>query len=949
MRRALARHLSFLDATRTTMHVFSGARAMSSRAASASGARRGGGETPRAFETNNRHRTTTRRYVRATAPRAVSDANSMGEERIVDVELASEAKESYLSYAMSVIVGRALPDARDGLKPVHRRILYGMHELGLRSDKPHRKCARVVGDVLGKFHPHGDGSVYEALVRLAQDFSMSATLVDGHGNFGSLDDDPPAAMRYTECRLNKLAEKALLADIGSECVSFAETFDGSQTEPVVLPARVPNLLVNGSSGIAVAVATNMAPHNLGEALDAMCALAKNPDCTLEELVALMPSPDFPTGGVIINQSGMTDIYRTGKGAVTLRGRANIERVKTSNGTAKDAIVISEIPYQTNKARLVEQIAEHVNGRTLDGISDIRDESDRDGMRVVIEIKRGHDAEGVLMELYKKTRLEIKYFVNNVALLENKPTLMSLRDLLGEFIKFRVETIERRTRFALSKAQDRKHLVEGFVAVLADANGVVKIIRKSKDGPTAAKKLRETHGLSDVQADAILGMPLRRLTGLEANKLDAELKELNERITYYQGLLSDQSKVIDVLVEEARDAKEAFARPRRTSLENLGSSSADIDVDEGPPQDNILTLSERGYVKRICPKNFGAQNRGTRGKRMSKLRANDELSAAMHCMDTDSLLFFSDRGRLQKIPAKIIPQAERNTVGVPVTSVLATFAKRNQTVSAVLSTDLTLDSVEDDRVVVMLTNQGKVSVASAASMLGNKGKMVIKLEKGDRLKQVMFARTSDHLFISGTGKDDSAKVLHCRVSDFRIVKSACRPIAGIKSIDEKKKKTEDEEENDDEDEEIEDEDEDDSEILPTKTAGMIIVPEERMRSADEDTGPFILYTTVRGKGKVTPANSYRLLSRGRSGVRCMKFKKGDDDSLATITLIDRIADDVTDEILLSTTGGISNRISVKDLPRRSASDSIGAAIIKLDADDTLKSANFLPSEVVSELA
>ena len=554
-----------------------------------------------------------------------------------------------------------------------------------------------------------------------------------------------------------------------------------------------------------------------------------------------------------------------------------------------------------------------------------------------------------MELYKKTRLEIKYFVNNVALLENKPTLMSLRDLLGEFIKFRVETIERRTRFALSKAQDRKHLVEGFVAVLADADGVVKIIRKSKDGPTAAKKLRETHGLSDVQADAILGMPLRRLTGLEANKLDAELKELNERITYYQGLLSDQSKVIDVLVEEARDAKEAFARPRRTSLENLGSSSADIDVDEGPPQDNILTLSERGYVKRICPKNFGAQNRGTRGKRMSKLRANDELSAAMHCMDTDSLLFFSDRGRLQKISAKIIPQAERNTVGVPVTSVLATFAKRNQTVSAVLSTDLTLDSVEDDQVVVMLTNQGKVSVASAASMLGNKGKMVIKLEKGDRLKQVMFARTSDHLFISGTGKDDSAKVLHCRVSDFRIVKSACRPIAGIKSIDEKKKKkTEDEEEND-EDEEIEDEDEDDSEILPTKTAGMIIVPEERMRSADEDTGPFILYTTVRGKGKVTPANSYRLLSRGRSGVRCMKFKKGDDDSLATITLIDRIADDVTDEILLSTTGGISNRISVKDLPRRSASDSIGAAIIKLDADDTLKSANFLSSEVVSELA
>ena len=329
---------------------------------------------------------------RATRDADVRDATGASEEKIIDVELASEAKTSYLSYAMSVIVGRALPDARDGLKPVHRRILYGMHELGLRADKPHRKCARVVGDVLGKYHPHGDGSVYEALVRLAQDFSMSSTLVDGHGNFGSLDDDPPAAMRYTECRLNKLAERGLLADIGSECVNFTETFDGSQTEPEVLPARVPNLLINGSSGIAVAVATNMAPHNLGESIDALCALAKNPDCSLDELMALLPAPDFPTGGVVTNKSGMKEIYATGKGGVTLRGRATIERVSATRGSLdKDAVVISEIPYQTNKARLVEQIADHVNGRTIDGISDIRDESDRDGMRVVIEIKRGYDA------------------------------------------------------------------------------------------------------------------------------------------------------------------------------------------------------------------------------------------------------------------------------------------------------------------------------------------------------------------------------------------------------------------------------------------------------------------------------------------------------------------------------------------------------------------------------
>ena len=869
-------------------------------------------------------------------------------ERVVDVELADEAKTSYLSYAMSVIVGRALPDARDGLKPVHRRILYGMHELGLRSDKPHRKCARVVGDVLGKFHPHGDGAVYEALVRLAQDFSMSAPLVDGHGNFGSLDDDPPAAMRYTECRLNKMAEKALLADIGSECVGFSETFDGSQMEPEVLPARVPNLLINGSSGIAVAVATNMAPHNLGEAVDAMCALAKNPDCSLDELMSHLPAPDFPTGGVVTNKSGMKEIYRTGKGPVTLRGRATIERAASSRGgLEKDVIVISEIPYQTNKASLVEQIAEHVNSRTIEGVSDIRDESDRDGMRVVIEIKRGHDATNVLAELYKKTRLEVKYFVNNVALVGNKPTVMPLQDMLNEFIKFRVDTIERRTRFLLSKAQDRKHLVEGFMIVLSDADGVVKIIRGSKDGPSASKKLRSTHGLSEIQADAILAMPLRRLTGLEADKLETELKELNQLIDGYQALLSDKSKVIDVVVQEAQEAKAMFGRPRRTTLEEISTSAGGNVVDEGPPKDNILTLSERGYVKRICPTNFGAQNRGTRGKRMSKLRANDELSTATHCMDSDDILFFSDRGRLQKVPAKTIPESDLKTIGVPVTTFLTSFAKRNQKVTAMLPTSMKMDEVAPDQVVVMLTEQGKISVASAASMLGNKGKRVIRLEKGDRLKQVMFALTSDHLFITGTAKEDKAMVLHCRVSDFRVVKAACRPIAGIKTISEGKSTAADD---DDEDEEGSgDEDEDDNdEVLPPKTAGMVIVSDERMATASEEGGPFILYTTERGVGKVVAANSYRLLSRGRGGVMCMKFKKNERDALATITLIDRVGDDVTDEVLLSTTNGISNRISVNDLPRRAASDSVGAVIIKLDDGDALKSANLLPSDLASEL-
>ena len=897
------------------------------------------------FQTRRLNQMLTVRGMHATRTTAFAADNA--EEKIVDVELADEAKNSYLSYAMSVIVGRALPDARDGLKPVHRRILYGMHELGLKASGPHRKCARVVGDVLGKYHPHGDGSVYEALVRLAQDFSMSAPLVDGHGNFGSLDDDPPAAMRYTECRLNKLAEQTLLADIGNDCVGFAETFDGSQMEPTVLPARVPNLLINGSSGIAVAVATNMAPHNLSEAVDAMCFLAKNPDATVEELMKHLPAPDFPTGGVVINKGDMKTLYKTGKGAVVLRGRTAFEKVRSWSGLERDAIIISEIPYQTNKASLVEQIADHVNGRTIEGISDIRDESDRDGMRIVIELKRGYEPETVLGHLHKRTKLEVRFNVNNVALLDNKPTTMSLREILNEFISFRVDTIERRTRFLLSKAQDRKHLVEGYLAVLSDADGVVKIIRGSKDGPTAAKKLRDSHGLSSIQADAILAMPLRRLTGLEADKLEAELTDLNKQIQYFNGLLSDKSQVIDVLVQEAQEAKDAFGRPRRTSLSEVSASNDGEDVTDEPPKDNILTLSERGYIKRICPKNFGAQNRGTRGKRMSKLRANDELSFAMHCMDSDSILFFSDRGRLQKISAKTIPQSELNTIGMPVTQLLSSFAQRNQKVSAMLRTDMKQDEVDDDQVVVMLTNQGKVSVAAASAVLGQRSKMIIKLEKGDRLRQVLFARTSDHLFITGAGNGEKGKVLHCKVSDFRVVKAACRPVYGMKFIE--SAATDDEDDETETETDDDGDDDDDDEVLPARTVGMVLVSDERMQNANEEDGPFIFYATKKGKGKVVAANSYRLLSRGRSGVTCMKFKKGDDDALATVTLVDRIGDDVNDQILVSTTGGISNRLSVNDLPVRTDPNALGAFIIRLSDSDSLKSVSLLPSEVASELA
>ena len=481
------------------------------------------------------------------------------DERIVDLELHLEASQSYLSYAMSVIVGRALPDVRDGLKPVHRRILYAMHELGLDSKKPFKKCARVVGEVLGKFHPHGDQSVYDALVRMAQDFSMSSALVDGHGNFGSLDADPPAAMRYTECRLKPASEAMLLADIGLDAVDFSETFDGSQTEPTVLPARLPNLLINGSTGIAVGMATSIPPHNLREVADALVRYASDPErCTLEDLLEVMPAPDFPTGGIIVQQrGGFKEMYRTGKGGVNLRGAATVEKVSGGgrNGQARDAVVITSIPYQTNKASLCEQIADLVNSRTIEGVSDVRDESDRDGMRVVVEIRRGADANFVLDQLYARTKLQTRVSVNLVGLVGREPKVLSLMEIMREFLAFRCDAVERRARHELQKASGRLHVVEGYLAVQAAPDAVVAAIRAAKDGPTAQAALQEKpFWLSEKQAEAVLAMPLRRLTGLEHDKLKTEEAELTARVEDLTGLLGDRSRVIATVAREAKELR-----------------------------------------------------------------------------------------------------------------------------------------------------------------------------------------------------------------------------------------------------------------------------------------------------------------------------------------------------------------------------------------------------------
>ncbi|MGB5768677.1 MAG: DNA topoisomerase (ATP-hydrolyzing), partial [Crocosphaera sp.] len=450
------------------------------------------------------------------------------QDRIIPTDLSNEMSRSYLEYAMSVIVGRALPDARDGLKPVHRRILYAMYELGLTPERPFRKCARVVGEVLGKYHPHGDTAVYDALVRMAQNFSMRSPLIEGHGNFGSVDNDPPAAMRYTECRLQALSTNALLRDIEADTVDFADNFDGSQQEPIVLPARIPQLLLNGSSGIAVGMATNIPPHNLGELIDGTIALIHNPELTEKELIRIIPGPDFPTGGQILGRSGIQDAYSTGRGSITMRGVAQLETLEQRGRPDKEAIIITQLPYQTNKAALIERIADLVNDKRIDGISDIRDESDRDGMRVVIELKRDAYPRVVLNNIYKQTPVQGNFGANMLALVNGEPQLLTIKEFLTVFLDFRVETITRRTQYELRKAEERDHLLQGLLIALDNLDAVIQLIRQAADTATAKEGLIEQFGLSVVQADAILQMQLRRLTALEAEKIHAEHAELQAK-------------------------------------------------------------------------------------------------------------------------------------------------------------------------------------------------------------------------------------------------------------------------------------------------------------------------------------------------------------------------------------------------------------------------------------
>ncbi len=847
---------------------------------------------------------------------------SSPQERIVPADLRNEMSRSYLEYAMSVIVGRALPDARDGLKPVHRRILYAMHELGLTADRPFRKCARVVGEVLGKYHPHGDTAVYDALVRMAQSFSMRHPLINGHGNFGSIDNDPPAAMRYTESRLQALTGDSLLQDIEAETVDFADNFDGSQQEPVVMPARIPQLLVNGSSGIAVGMATNIPPHNLGEIVDGLVALIDNPELTSLDLMAFIPGPDFPTGAQIIGSQGIRDAYTTGRGSVIMRGVATIETQANRGRPDRETIIITELPYQTNKAALIEKIADLVNDLKLGGISDIRDESDRDGMRIVIELKRDAYPKVVLNNLYKQTPLQNNFGVNMLAIVNGEPQLLTLREFLQVFLDFRIETIERRTRYQLRKAQERDHLLQGYLIALENLDAVIVLIRGSADAATAKTELIESYGFSSVQADAILQMQLRRLTALEAEKIQQEHEELTTRITDLEDILANRSRILTIIKEEVLQIRSAHADERRTIIGQGENNLSDISLIAN--EQVAILVTEQGYIKRMLVDTFEAQNRATRGKSGTKMKDDDGIEHFVTCCTHDHVIFFTDRGISYSLRAYQIPESSRTAKGYPLVQMLP--IPKEEKVTSVIG----VSEFSDDEYLVMLTQGGfiKKTALSAFSRIRTNGLIAISLEEGDELRWVRRARAEDSVLIGSR----RGMTIHFK-TDHSQLRPLGRPTKGVRAMSLR---------------------EGDKIISMDILSSQVVEAVESAAEGEEDTtadmGPWALVVAAGGLGKRVPVSNFRLQNRAGMGLVAIKFRSNDDELVAL-----RIAEP-DDELMIVSARGVIMRQSVNAISIQSRM-ATGVQLQRLDSDDAIAAValvphldddeNALPSEEVAE--
>ena len=777
--------------------------------------------------------------------------------KMLDIEVDDELKRSFIAYAMAVNKSRAIPDVRDGLKPVHRRILYSMHEMGLYNDKAFRKCARIVGDCMGKFHPHGDSSVYDALVRLAQEFTISFPLVDGHGNFGSVDGDPAAAMRYTEARLTKLAAE-MLRDLDKETVDFIPNFDGSEEEPTVLPARYPNLLVNGADGIAVGMATNIPPHNLAEVIDGTIAMIDNPEITVEELMDYIPAPDFPTGGVIMGRSGIRQAYRTGQGSIVIRSKCEIEEFGTG-ANVRSRIVVTEIPYQVNKALLIKTIADMVRDKRLEGISDIRDESDRDGMRVVIECKKDANAQVVLNTLYKKTKLQISDGIILLALVENgtEPKTLNLRDILYHYLNHQKEVITRRTKYDLNKTEERAHIIAGLVLALANVDEVIRIIKASADKNEAVLGLTTAFELDEKQANAILEMRLQRLTSLEVEKLKDELAALQATIADLKDILANESRVMQIIREDLSEIKSKYPSPRKTEVSVDYGNIDDEDLIDR--EDVVISITHSGYIKRLPVAEYKAQGRGGRGITAHRPKDEDYVEKMFVCCTHDPILLFSSKGKVYSIKGYEIPEANRTARGRAVVNIVQLDpSEKIETVLPVLE--------DGTGYLTMATEKGliKKTHTDEFKRIPKNGKIAIRLQEDDRLISVQFTTGENEILIASQG----GKCIRFSETD---VRPTGRGTQGVKAI--------------------------------TLGKDDIVVD---MLIVDKEQDIFTL--TSLGYGKRSNVEDYRLQSRGGKGIKAGVFNEKT-GYLVNMKL-------VTDEndIMIITTGGTIIRMHADTISR-----------------------------------
>jgi len=774
-----------------------------------------------------------------------------GKIEVVDIE--EQMQSSYIDYAMSVIVGRALPDVRDGLKPVHRRILYAMFDMNMYPGRPYKKCARIVGEVLGKYHPHGDVAVYDTLVRMAQDFSSRCELVDGHGNFGSVDGDSPAAMRYTEARLSKLSME-LLRDIDKETVSFVPNFDESLEEPAVLPSRYPNLLVNGSTGIAVGMATNIPPHNLGEVIDAVAVVIDNPEAEIKDIMKVLKGPDFPTGGIISGRTGIKEAYETGRGGIRVRGQAEIEETRPG----KSSIVVSELPFQVNKARLAEKIAELVREKKLPEVSDLRDESDRRGMRLVIELKRDAVPQIVLNKLYKHTQLETTFGIIMIALVNGIPRTLNLKQVLQEYINFQKEVVIRRTKYLLKKAEERAHILEGLLIALKNLDEVIKTIRESKDAEAAREQLVARFDLDEIQAQAILDMRLHRLTQLEQTKIEEEHKELLKKVSEYKAILGDEKLVLEIIKEELLEIKEKYADKRRT---RITASQAELSIEDLIAEEEmVITITHSGYIKRLPLETYRRQRRGGKGILGMNLKDEDFVEKLFISSTHHYVLFFSNIGKVYRLKVHELPLGSRIAKGQAVVNILP--FRQDEKIAAVIA----VPDFTEEKYLVMATKNGLAKKTPLMDYFTSRreGIIAINLREGDELIGVrMTDGTEEVILVSRNGQS-----IRFREEEAR---SMGRAASGVKGIRLDK----------------------DDEVL-----GMEVI---------RDEAGFVFVITEKGYGKRTPIDKYPLQGRGGKGVRTIRSTE-DKGRLAGVKVVKK-----DQELIAVSTEGIVIRISVKGIP------------------------------------